>query len=326
MENHTMKWKKLTGAALAALLAAAALTGCAAAIDPSATAPADGVGSCEPFPSGDPLAAPELTHEDEVADLTADLSADIPETLRVAVMPDFPGVNFDSDGERRGFEPDLLRAATERIGVDLKFVLSNSPLSEVEAGRADAMAVFLNDTLERQALGAFFIDYMEAGVSAIVPECNPDQITEARDLCGKKVAAGVGTVQLTQLTSADAPDSYVKLCQDAGLDAPVLVESQTTEAAVTTVQAGRADALVIDTPVATAIAQSSDGALTLAYSATVEGQPIAVFLSPVVESLAEPLAASYQSLIDDGTYETILGQYNIDTGHVSEITINGATR
>ncbi|MEX0428769.1 transporter substrate-binding domain-containing protein [Nocardioides sp. DS6] len=271
------------------------------------------------------MAAPAQSEQDVDETLASRLPASLKNgTVRIAVTADLPKVNFTADGTQRGFEPDLITAAAQRLGLTVTWVKSNNPLAELQSGKADGMATFLNDTKEREANGGAWVDYLQAGVSAVVAKCNPQSITSDTDLCGKKVAAATGTVQLAQLTTTKTAGSILKQCKAAGKPAPKAVQAQTNEAAVTALSAGRADALVIDTPIATAIAQSANGALTIGYTEPVEGQPIGVFVLDT--DLGKALQAAYQSLVDDGTYGQILDGYAVDTGRLKTITVNGATR
>lgn len=201
-----MKARLLPLVPAVALIVAGTLAGCGASTEKPAAAA--GTSSCSQQAQGsDPLAAPALQQQE----LDPQLAASVPAaakgtTVTFGVAPDLPPVNFGKDGQQRGFEPDLLRAAGQRIGVTIQFKMLDNPLQAYSAGQVDGIAGFFNDTKERQKLGSF-IDYVNASVSAITAPCNPQHITQASDLCGKKVTAAVGTVQLAQITSTDAPKS-----------------------------------------------------------------------------------------------------------------------
>ena len=284
--------------------------------------------SCTPYPSGDPLVSPDLPTQQVDSALAAKVPSDwAGRTLKMSVAPDLPGVNFAGDGGQRGFEPDLLRAAAERMGVKVAFIQSNSPLDQLLSGKVDGIAGFTADTKEREAQGLQFLDYMSATVGTLVQACNPLNITSDQDLCGKKLTAAKGTIQASQATETGVPGSLVDLCKAAGRPAPEFIVSDTTAAASVTLGAGRVDALVIDKPIAGAIAQTSGGKLDVGYTEVVSGQPTGLIFGAVAPEFVDALRASLQTLVADGTYGDIMTSYGIDEeSWLDPITVNGATR
>ncbi|SNR22936.1 transporter substrate-binding domain-containing protein [Blastococcus mobilis] len=319
-----MRTRLLTAVPALGLAVVGVLTGCGARVDNPGAAGATTPPACqtEEVPEGDPLAAPPLPTQEvdpALAGLVSEETTAQPVVLGVA--PDLPPVNFEKDGEQRGFEPDLLRAAGERLGVTIEFQMLQNPLAAYSAGQVDGIAGFFNDTKERQEVGSF-VDYVNASVSTVVAHCNPLGIVEAADLCGRKVTAAVGTVQLLQITDAAAPGSLIALCEEAGEEPPVPVQADTSVSAVQTLSAGRADAMVIDAPIALNVVQQSAGALSIGYTETLPN-PVGVMLNKKFDAeLIPALEQAYQSLVDDGTYTEILEAYGMVTGHVDEITVN----
>jgi polar amino acid transport system substrate-binding protein len=315
---------------IASVAVAVLLAGCGAQVeDPGAAGSSDAAGTSaacdDPDISGDPFAAPELPQlevDTEFAGQVPATYADQP--LVIGVAPDLPPVNFGGeDGEQRGYEADLLRAAGELVGVEIVFQESQNALQEYSAGQVDGIAGAFTDTLERQALGDF-IDYSNSSRAALTQECNPKGIESTEDLCGLQVVAAVGTVQLAQLTDTETPGSLLTLCEEAGLPAPIPVQADTSVSAITSLTAGRADALVTGEPIAVNAVKQSDGALTIAYVEELP-VPVGVMIHKEHAELTDVLAQAYQKLVDDGTYAEIMNAYGIEYGLLDTITINGAT-
>ncbi|TQN42770.1 amino acid ABC transporter substrate-binding protein (PAAT family) [Blastococcus colisei] len=308
-------------------LAAGLVAACGAQVeDPeSAAAAAETSAACDdPDISGDPFAAPELLSlqaDEALADQVPAVFRDEP--LVIGVAPDLPPINFGKDGEQRGYEADLLRAAGQLAGVEVVFQQSQNALQEYGAGQVDGIAGAFTDTLERQELGDF-IDYSTGSRAALTQQCNPEGIESTEDLCGLDVVAAVGTVQLAQLTDRTTPGSLLTLCEEAGLPAPIPVQADTSVSAITSLTAGRADALVTGEPIAINAVKQSDGALTIAYVEELP-VPVGVMLSKDLSGLTEVLAQAYQQLVDDGTYAEIMNSYGIEYGLLDTITVNGAT-
>lgn len=309
-------------------LTAGLIAACGAQVeDPeSAEAAAETSAACDdPDISGDPFAAPELRSIEADEALAEQVPAEFrDQPLVIGVAPDLPPINFGGeDGEQRGYEADLLRAAGQLAGIEVVFQESQNALQEYSAGQVDGIAGAFTDTLERQELGDF-IDYSTGSRAALTQECNPKGIESTEDLCGLEVVAAVGTVQLAQLTDTETPGSLLTLCEEAGLPAPVPVQADTSVSAITSLTAGRADALVTGEPIAINAVKQSDGALTIAYVEEL-AVPVGVMLSKELSGLTEVLAQAYQQLVDDGTYAEIMNGYGIEYGLVDTITVNGAT-
>lgn len=314
--------------ALSLLLTAVLLSACSSATvsDPrKAEAATSASPACDdPDISGDPFAAPELPQLEPDPELQSLISDEVRSRgLVVGVAPDLPPVNFAKDGTQRGYEADLLRSAGQRLGVEVTFAESQNPLQEYGAGKVDAIAGAFTDTKERQQLGTF-IDYSNGSRAALVQACNPKGIKATEDLCGLKVSAAVGTVQLAQLTDEAAPASLLKLCEDAGKPAPLPVQADTSVSAVTAVSSGRSDALVTGEPIAINAVKQSEGKLTIGYVEELQ-VPVGVLVNSEHGELIQALRQAYQGLVDDGTYAEIMEGYGITVGHLDTITVNGAT-
>lgn len=329
-----MKPNRIIGAAAVATAAVGILAGCGATTTPPTSAApaasASGTASCTVYPAGNPMAAPAAIPQQVNATLAAKVPASFKgKPLVMAVAPDQPSVNFAVGSARRGAEADLLTAAAARVGITVQYQQYNAPLSALEAGKAEGIVAFLNDTKAREAQGGIFVDYMDDTVATLVPKCNPQAVTSDKSLCGKKIAAAVGTVQLTQLQQKSAPGSFLATCAAAGSPDPTAVQTETVPAALTALMAGRADAFIIDTPIAQAAAEAYSPKLAIAYTEPVQGQPIGFLftkLIPAESQLAPVLQASLQSMIDDGTYAKIMAAYGLKDGLITKVTVNGATR
>lgn len=315
--------------ALSAVALAALTVGSLAGCDAQTTrAAASGTtaasGNCgSPAATGDPLAAPPLQHLQPDPQIAAQVPAAAKSApLVIGVAPDLPPINFGKDGEQRGYEADLLRMAGQLAGVQVTFKQSQNALQDYGAGQVDGIAGAFTDTKEREKLGTF-IDYSNGSRAAITQQCNPKGIHQTSDLCGKKVAAAVGTVQLAQLTDPNAPGSLLALCQKADKPAPVPVQTDTSVSAITALTAGRADALVTGEPIANNAAKQSRGNLTVAY-AEEQQVPIGVLISAKHTDLVPALQKAYQKLVDDGTYATTMQAYGITVGLIKTVTVNGA--
>lgn len=263
---------------------------------------------------------PELPTQERDPELAALVPASQGDQVVVGVAPDVPPLFYQYEGEERGMEPDLVRAASELLGLEPVFKESGNPLQEFGAQRVDLIAGALTDTPERQAVGTF-LDYVDGVVATVVPACNPEQIESELDLCGKKVTAGVGTVYLPQLQDAKVPGSIVKACQDAGKEPPVAVQADSTASAFTTMSAGRADATLIEIQAAAQFIDKSDGDLQVGYTYKTLAPAGTMFQIKDTE-LIKAYQAAYEELHANGTYAEIMTAYGAGEGLRDEFTIN----
>ena len=311
--------KAVVAAAVASVLApfALVLSACSAT---TSNPEADQSGPCEPAVTGNPLVPPAAATSKKDPALAAEVPAEYKgKTLKVGVPPDLPGVNFTYNRTRRGFEPDLLNAAAERLGVKLDYTLTNDLADSFKSGQVQIAAYYLNDTKEREKEGLSFADYLQASDSALVANCNPLKITSNEELCGKTVTAIKGSTQLAAVSEGGA---IAKLCAKAGKKRPKALPAESTAAAIQTVGT-TADVALVDGPIAQAAAQSTPDKLSVGYTVERPGQPTSfAFADP---ALGKPFVKALNALISDGTYAKILDGYHVTVGRMNKATFNGAT-
>jgi polar amino acid transport system substrate-binding protein len=176
----------------------------------------------------------------------------------------------------------------------------------------------MNDTLERQEV-LDFVDYFSAGFAVIVAKGNPEGITSFADLCGKTVAIQTATAQI-DLINAVNPSCSKKI---------EVLEFPSDGDAQNAIRAGKAVAGVNDGQVAAYTAQTAgEGEYfeIVAPADAPEGYTSVLTGIGVLKAnsgLTKAIQAAVQSLIDDGTYTTLLEKWNLAAFAVPEATING---
>jgi polar amino acid transport system substrate-binding protein len=292
-----MRFKLIVPALVAAT--ALALTGCSN----------NGGGGNTTTPA--PTIAPDAA---SIALLPADIKTAGELTMGVdATYP--PNEYKDAAGNPIGWDIELANAVAAKLG--LKPVWSVAAFANIipsVTGNKVSMGVSsFTDNTERQKQ-VNFVDYYQAGIlwaSAAGKTVNPD------DACGLKVA-----VQATTYEHTDEVPAKSKACVDAGKPAINIVPFDTQDAATTAVALGQVDAMSADSPVtAYAIAQSK-GKLQAAGS-SFDVAPYGYALSKTL-GLDKAIQTAVQSLMDDGTYLSILTKYGVQEGAIKTATINGA--
>jgi polar amino acid transport system substrate-binding protein len=147
-----------------------------------------------------------------------------------------------------------------------------------------------------------FVEYFTAGSGILVKKGNPGKIQSIADLCGKKVAIQVGTVQI------DEADEQNGKCDKK-------IEVQTFEQNTDTIQAvstGRADAALMDFPVAIYGASKVSGTEVVGEQYDTGNYGIAVRKDDT--EVEAGLNAAIAAMKAKGQYAAILKYWGLEAG------------
>jgi polar amino acid transport system substrate-binding protein len=286
--------------ALASLLPALLLAGCAAA-------------GSEP----DQQDAPSLRVDE---DLHALLPADVRErgVLRIGTDPSYaPMSSYGEDGRTIvGMEPDLGDALGDVLGVEVRFVDTDftTILPEVAAGSLDLGMSAMTDTPER-AKDVDFVNYFSAGTSIVVQRGNPAGVFELEDLCGKVAAVEKGTTQVDLLDRAQGR------CDDEPIDVRTY---GTNSDALVQLRTGRAAAVLNDLPPAALLVTDprTRAYYQLASTAQLEPGLYGVAVDKDLPGLRDAVHAALEVLVDRGVYADVLADWGVEDGAVQDVTVN----
>lgn len=103
-----------------------------------------------------------------------------------------------------GFDVDLIAAIAQRMGLQAKVETTNfnTIINSLSAKRFDVIISAVSITPDRQKQ-ADFIPYFNAGESLLVQNGNPMHITNVSQLCGQNVGVQNGTIEQTDLQTAN---------------------------------------------------------------------------------------------------------------------------
>jgi polar amino acid transport system substrate-binding protein len=286
----------------AALAAALALAGCSTAA-----------------PAAEPAAPPSLAVDPALRALLPD---DVRSAGRLVVATDPsypPASSYAADGRTIvGFEPDLGAALGELLGVEVEFRAAtfDGLVADVRAHRFDAVMSAMTHTPERQR-SVDFITYFEAGTSIVVQRGNPFGIHDLGGLCGRTVAVEEGTIQVDLLERSSAAH-----CTGA----PIVVETfPTNDDALLELRTGRAAAVLNDYPPAVYVtsAESTRASYQLVSDVQYEPGRYGIAVAPDRPELRDALAAALAELVDGGRYAAVLAEWDVTSGAVEDVTVNG---
>jgi polar amino acid transport system substrate-binding protein len=263
--------------------------------------------------SSAPTASSGITVDQEAAAL---VPADIIEsgTLVIGVGTDYPpNETVDANGNPSGWGIELATAIAAKLGLKAKLEVADFDkiIPTVVAGNYQFGEYSFTDNAERQKQ-VDFVNYYNAGIQWI---SQSGKTVDPDNACGLKVA-----VYATSYQDTDELPAKSKACVAAGKPEIKVLKFDGQAAATNAVVLGQADATTTDSPIAFAAIAASEGKLVAAgssFEVAPYGLPVAKG-SPLVGAIQKAI----QSLIDDGTYSSILKKYGVEAGAVETATIN----
>lgn len=265
----------------------------------------------------DAESAPDASTSDAVvAELRDLLPADITEddTLTVATSI-YPPVNFyEEDGSTlTGFDTEILEEIGARLGVTIDWnVIDFANIVPGIQSKQYDFASDLNDTAEREEVVDFVTEFRD-GTSILVQEGNPEGLSDLDSLCGQTVVVTKGSTQVdlvnTQNESCDEPIETLTVPDDPD--------------AMLTMRNGRAAAYLVNTLAGSYSVENGDGGFEV-----LEGVYDEVYAGLAFpkgsDELRDALQAAMQSVIDDGTYASIMDSYGLTNNQIEESLVNAA--
>lgn len=205
---------------------------------------------------------------------------------------EFP--NPENPSELIGFDIDLGKAIAEKLGVEYRVEVAEweGLLGGLEARRFDAVMSSMNITEERQK-SADFVQYLEMGQMIVVPKGNPDGIQSLDDLKGKVIAVQIGTTN----------EQVAR-----GIEGATVKTFQNFPDALQEVAAGRADATILDEPVARYYA-NIEGDKYEYVGVPFETAPVGIAVPKGEDELVQAIQQALDELKQDGTYDRIYAKW-----------------
>jgi len=274
--------------------------------------------ACGPSPAEAPAQQPTIAVDEELRSLLPD---DVREAgvLTVATDASYPPANsFAPDGRTIvGFEPDLMGALGDLLGLRTEFRRTDfdTMLDDLTAHRFGVVMSAMTDTVDRQQQ-ADFVNYFRAGTSIVVQRGNPHGVHDLTGLCGEVVAVEAGTVQVGLLERSQARCGGVLI---------KVSTFPTNDDALVELRTGRAAAVLNDYPPAVFITtnERTQGAFQLVSDVQYEPGLYGIAVAKDRPELRDALAAALGRLVDSGVYQQVLQSWDVGSGAVTEVTVNG---
>ena len=273
--------------------------------------------------AADPASAPLPTQEVD-QELHDALPADIKEAGKITIGTEALYPPFESFADDNttivGLDPDLATSLGQVLGVDVEFTHTafDGLLTALDGGRFDMVMAAITDTKEREQVYDF-VDYFLTGQSIVVKAGNPEGIEDVSDLCGQPVAVLKASTQEKLLGQFN---------EEECADDPIEIDAFPSDKdALMQVQSGRDVASFTQDAVGSYNAETIGGGnqFEIANSEALLPTPVGMVFTKEDTQLRDVVKRALEKLIADGTYDEILARYQLESGAVDTVTINGAT-
>ena len=308
-----------TSRRLTALFGAAAIL--VAACGGATTAP-----SSAPSQAAPSTAASEAPSQAPVATPVANVpEAQLVVATRLTVCSDIPYPPleyFDDQGNPTGSDIDIATEIANRLG--LKVAIENTVfdtiIAALQGGKCDIIISDQNITTDR-VKQVDMIPYFQAGQAFVVAKGNPAGLKTTDDLCGKKIAAETGTTEVDYL---DGTGDYKggkglnDACKTKGLPAIQTTPFEKDSDAALALQAGQVDAYFADFPVAANYANTKPDIFELSPIPQLAPALAGISVQNTGHAeLEKAVQTALVSMINDGTYLSILQRYKDEAGAIT---------
>jgi polar amino acid transport system substrate-binding protein len=241
-------------------------------------------------------------------------AANKPFTLAVALGS--PPDDFrNAKGEIAGWEIDIIRAATQALGIPLELrpTTFDTLIPGLQANRFDGAVGQMGVTVVRKKIVDMIGMLLGNELFAAMAD-NPIQVKSLEDLCGVTVATTRGSREMV------FADEYQPKCAAAGKKPIDALAFNDGNGAAEALMSHRADVYWLGSTAVSYFVAQSKGRTKVVGSYT-DTSYIGVAL-PKGSPMVVPLQAAIQHLMDDGTYQKIVTKWGLEAGAVKQAPVN----
>ena len=247
-----------------------------------------------------------------------DLNAKLPENIRssgklnIGTDASYAPNQFTEGKKIVGSEVDLFNAVAKKLGVTAEWENAKfgTIIPGITSGKYDlgVSSFTINSDRLKQVL---MVSYFNAGTQWATQAGNPNGI-DPNNPCGKTIAVQADTVQ-----DQDDLPARQKKCGNN----PMKIQKYTGQDTVTAaVVAGKADAMLADSPVTAYAVAQSGGKLQL-LGDVYDAAPYGVVVAKNNKQLAEVVAEALTEMKADGSYQAILKAWGTDGGAIDKFEV-----
>jgi polar amino acid transport system substrate-binding protein len=212
-----------------------------------------------------------------------------------------------------GFDVDLITAIAQRMGLQAKVETTNfnTIINSLSAKRFDVIISAVSITPDRQKL-VDFVPYFNAGESLLVQNGNPMHITNVSQLCGQNVGVQNGTIEQTDLQTANTA------CTKAG-KAAIHITALTNQTDVIQLLAtNRVVATYQDSPVTDYYIKLHPGQFAVGGSVVNAGLE-GIVIRKGDTSMFNAVKTAFDELKSSGAYHALIQKWGLTDEEISMI-------
>lgn len=228
------------------------------------------------------------------------------DTLLVGSDLTYPPYASLENKKPAGFDPEIIKALAKEAGFKptIKDVRFEQLIPSLGAGQIDVISSALYITKER-ARQVDYIPYFSTG-NSIVTQTTASPITDARGLCGKRVAVIKGGDIVDRLRK-DASGA----CVAAGAAKIDVREFTSDPEGTQALLSGQVDAQVTDAAVASTLKTATSGKVTVTSKDLLYPVQVGLALKKGNTKLRDKLHDALDAIKQNGTYDRLLKKYNL---------------
>jgi polar amino acid transport system substrate-binding protein len=237
----------------------------------------------------------------------------VPGTLTVGSDTTYPPQEYidTATNQATGFDVDLITAIGNQMGLQTKVVTTSfdTIINSLVAKRFDVVISAVSVTPERQKK-VDFVPYFNAGESLLVKIGNPSNIKSTSDLCGQKVGVQNGTIEQTDLNTANTA------CKNAGKPAIEITALTNQTDVIQLLASGRVVATYQDSPVTDYFNKQHPGQFAVGGSvvnAGIEG----IVVRKGDSSMFNAIQTAFNQLKANGTYNSLIQKWGLTNEAIS---------
>jgi len=221
--------------------------------------------------------------------------SDVKKAGKIVVATDdtYPPLEYNDNGKIVGYDMDFMSEIAARLGVKVEFVSTkwDGLLTGLIGKQYDAVISSMNITEERQKEAAF-VEYQRWAQVIVVSPSAPEAKTLA-DLEGKRIAVQISTTS----------EEMAKTVKDAQVTSFESFDTTFME-----LKNGRADAIIIDEPVAMYYQRLDPSAFRVTGTAS-EKAPVGIALRKDAAALVAAITKAVEDMQKDGAAARIYSEW-----------------
>jgi polar amino acid transport system substrate-binding protein len=228
-------------------------------------------------------------------------------TLTVGSDTTYPPQEYidTATNQATGFDVDLITAIAQRMGLQTKVVTTSfdTIINSLVAKRFDVVMSAVSVTPDRQKK-VDFVPYFNAGESLLVKTGNPLNIKSTADLCGQKVGVQNGTIEQTDLQTANTA------CKNAGKSAIEVTALTNQTDVIQLLATNRVVATYQDSPVTDYYNKLHPGQFSVGGSVVNAGLE-GIVVRKGDTSMFNAVQTAFNQLKADGTYTALIQKWGL---------------